>query len=749
MFAPKVAKAQTKATASSTSKLTPQRSILAARRFGGSAVEQTLMLQRSIGNQATPRLLAQRATNRTEGEPHGHNEQETDPASPTAAAATPRVSWDFSDIPLLPRDQSNGPRALTSITPSSRPAAIQTKLEVGRVDDPLEHEAERTADQVMGMQDPHTSMSKVAAQLGRTGTRLPEKGQTPPPRPNHVAVASADLPASVPAVLNSPGQSLEPATRAYFEPRFGHEFSGVRMHADPPAAASALAVGALAYTVGQDIVFAEGQYRPDTTAGKHLLAHELAHVTQTDRQAPAQTSSLRRFASYEHKDLGTEASGGARSDINIGTDAAPEYLTFGEVVALSGDYFGSLEEMRLLAQTPEGRQKLRWTRWYALDQSAPEPALAPAEKQAVKDHYYDLAAKNVSHFSAGGTADNTYQGQHTKALELAFQAGAVAAQTAAASGVTHFDLQPAQTQEAFAQHFLSDMFSGGHVRTERTAIKAWYGTNMPNATEQLIAYMAHHIRTYIADHLTSQYSTSELLAAFLGHVPNISWLGKLRLPSEPEIGQTIRALGGKALDAFGLGDIVSLAWHNADSQGIAVVSEADEAGVKVPGGYKWQDVGDKMLGSSSATRAMVLAAMRASLAELQTAAQMGSQQGAGAQSKPMFQQAVAAMQPFAAERYVPHANPSGGNPDMVWQWQFLNKPMYDAVDTAVKTEVADQISTLAAQQDGPKRDALNDFASLLQIIGIHALELAVGQDARIKPAPHYGLYGESPTPAGP
>jgi hypothetical protein len=89
-----------------------------------------------------------------------------------------------------------------------------------------------------------------------------------------------EVPPIVYQVLRSPGQPLDPETRAFFEPRFGHDFSDVRVHADGRAARSAQAVGALAYTVGSTIVFGDGRYDPKSRAGLRLLAHELAHVTQ-------------------------------------------------------------------------------------------------------------------------------------------------------------------------------------------------------------------------------------------------------------------------------------------------------------------------------------------------------------------------------------------------------------------------------------------------------------------------------------
>jgi hypothetical protein len=91
---------------------------------------------------------------------------------------------------------------------------------------------------------------------------------------------SSEAPAIVHEVLRSPGQPLDSATRAFMEPRFDHDFSRVRVHTDAKAADSARAVNALAYTVGRDVVFGDGQYVPRSDAGERLLAHELAHVIQ-------------------------------------------------------------------------------------------------------------------------------------------------------------------------------------------------------------------------------------------------------------------------------------------------------------------------------------------------------------------------------------------------------------------------------------------------------------------------------------
>src|SRR2546430_6786988 len=97
------------------------------------------------------------------------------------------------------------------------------------------------------------------------------------------AVSSAPVNAVPPIVhdvLNSSGQPLDADTRSFMEPRFGHDFSQVRVHTDERAAESARTVNALAYTVGRDVVFGTGQYAPGTSEGRRLLAHELAHVVQ-------------------------------------------------------------------------------------------------------------------------------------------------------------------------------------------------------------------------------------------------------------------------------------------------------------------------------------------------------------------------------------------------------------------------------------------------------------------------------------
>jgi hypothetical protein len=193
---------------------------------------------------------------------------------------------------------------------------IQAKLEISQPHDPYELEADRVADQIMRMPDrlPRGTRQTASPQIQRMctdcqeemamrqtaeeeeeeetavaglqakatdeeeeepeGLQLDRSSSSPAPRSRAALRRSA-----VQNVLSSPGQPLDAGTRAFFEPRFGHDFSDVRLHTDAPAASSARAVNALAYTVGRDVVLSE-RCSPSTSDGMRTLAHELTHVIQ-------------------------------------------------------------------------------------------------------------------------------------------------------------------------------------------------------------------------------------------------------------------------------------------------------------------------------------------------------------------------------------------------------------------------------------------------------------------------------------
>jgi Domain of unknown function (DUF4157) len=198
-----------------------------------------LHLQRTIGNQTVQRMLQTHA-------------EELEVGSPSTAAS--HFAPDFGRIPIHP------PAAGT----------IQAKLTVNTSGDIYEQEADVVAEQVMRMATPlapNVQRQTDAEKLLQRKTTGNAQVQTAPP--------------IVHEVLRSPGQPLDASTRTFMEPRFGHDFSRVRVHADSEAASSAQAIGARAYTAGQHIVFGPERYDMATGDGRRLLAHELTHILQS------------------------------------------------------------------------------------------------------------------------------------------------------------------------------------------------------------------------------------------------------------------------------------------------------------------------------------------------------------------------------------------------------------------------------------------------------------------------------------
>jgi len=426
--------------------------------------------------------------------------------------------------------------------------------------------------------------------------------------------------------------------------------------------------------------------------------------------------NVQRFEGAEHRQLGELGSGNATTNINIGTDATPQMLTYGEMVGIAGDWFESLDQIKQLAASQDGRDQIRWALWKDMGGGSGEPAVSQPNKDAVMDRFFNLAAKNVSHFSAGGAANNAYEDYHKRACQKAFEAGTQGNQATFAE---------ARTIEAFGDHFLTDMFSAGHIRTPRGSIQTWYVGKFPNAIDQFITYMAAHMRTF----LKANHGVLDTLG---------------QIPDQASIENDVRALGGSAVRAYSLGDIVSLAAHNYDNtHGLNVASDVDSAGSAGPS--QWTSFGDNNLSKSATTRDMAVAAVKASLHDLDNMRQAGAnaQKGAaGGNPMDVFPQELGNLAPasipgrpnvpFMAERFVPHEDTAKGNTALVWEWGKMNAEMVKAVDDAVKHDVADALDEKAkalpssSTKEKLKKDALNDLVSHFRSAGITAIESAIG-----------------------
>jgi len=161
--------------------------------------------------------------------------------------------------------------------------------------------------------------------------------------PEKTSTHSAAIPPIVDEVLNAPGQPLDTATRGFMEPRFGHDFSQVRVHTDARAGESAEAVNAQAYTVGRDVVFAPGQYQPTTEAGNAVLAHELSHVVQQDGVTNYSADTISHPSDSSEHEADAVAGKVLRNEfvaVSQAPSAALQTLTAEEAVGVGGGILG-------------------------------------------------------------------------------------------------------------------------------------------------------------------------------------------------------------------------------------------------------------------------------------------------------------------------------------------------------------------------------------------------------------------------
>jgi outer membrane protein OmpA-like peptidoglycan-associated protein len=204
----------------------------------------------------------------------------------------------------------------------------QPKLTVSNPGDTSEREADRVADKVMRMPEtqPGLTVQRFSLAIQRKCATCEEERkqqsmhdedeeekivQAKPVEASAAPQVTSGLESRINNIRGG-GQPLPESARAFFEPRFGHDFGQVRVHADTRASESARAVHAKAYTVGRDVVFGNGNYSPQTTAGRALLAHELTHVVQqgaggvTVQRAPADSKDCAKYDTNEVSKSRTE-----------------------------------------------------------------------------------------------------------------------------------------------------------------------------------------------------------------------------------------------------------------------------------------------------------------------------------------------------------------------------------------------------------------------------------------------------------
>jgi len=280
--------------------------------------------------------------------------------------------------------------------------------------------------------------------------------------------------------------------------------------------------------------------------------------------------AVQRFAGPEHEQIGNTT--GATIDLGGGI-----VLTWGEVVAIAGDEYGSVDELRQDLAAPGGPARLRGRLEH--DRVAgPIPAVLPAEAAHSNARYVALAMQNAAHFSAGGSAIPTWRSYHENALLLAVLSGMDAKDE---------EWQQAQLTEAFGQHFLTDSFSAGHVRTPRAQIMAWYRSDF---APQALGPFLTHARERVSKALTDDLGRQMVAPNAVVHAEFDAILAAVLAVFDGMIRERFQDLFG-----LGISGAISGVLHDTDNErGIWVRSDAHPA--------PWMAYGDGALGCSPTSR---------------------------------------------------------------------------------------------------------------------------------------------------
>lgn len=606
------------------------------------------------------------------------------------------------------------------------------------------------------------------------------------------AEADVDVPATAARGVADAGGSLPFADK--IQASFGeHDVSHVRAHVGGAATEASHAIGATAYATGHHIAFAGS---PDL----HTAAHEAAHVVQQrggvqlaggvgaagDRYeqhanavadlvvrgesaesllspfagaTDAGTSSpVQRFGADEHEYLGNMGSG-ARSVM-----LAPGYwVSFGEMVALAGDHFSSIEQMRTFAAREDGgpgsRLEIEYARKWKLGKDVPWKDGDPkyeAAKKAQEKRYYVLAGGNeepykgnASHFPnpregdeerstaekatdfekrwddrtdgkqrgsfikmwAGVGAISSYRINHVQALYEAWQAGT--------------DKKPvgeALARDAFACHYLTDSFSGGHIRTPRLGAKQYWDAKAPMFYENLTGYMAEKITEHLVKAEADLEVEMPIEMPFFDtpiRSPGSFWFypDADHVPKD-KVWSGARDKVRKVFESkskISLGDVVAGAMHDFDN-GTGVKAHVDGKQATLFG--DGQILKDGRVNARGAeTAGFAIEAVSLSVKDILRAYEMGE---AGADLAQVTPSLFGADELFAAERLVPTLTADdrsdASNPELEWKFdsseQLITNPRMRVALQVMLSEKANELTDAGFK--GDEQAAIESLANAMK-----------------------------------
>lgn len=243
----------------------------------GSSADRILQLQRTAGNQAVQRLIQSGVLQAKLkiGQPNDIYEQEAD-----------RVAEQVMNMPepIVRRQEEE----------EEKEEPIQTKPIAEQITPLVQRQSEEEKEELVQTK---SLVPEVVPQLQRQPEEEEEeKGELLQTKEisGQNAEITPDLESRINAIRGG-GQPLSESQRAFFEPRFGYDFSQVRVHTDGKAIEVSKMLQARAFTIENNIIFGEGQYEPSTIAGQYLMAHELAHTIQQSHDGPM----LHRYVTCE------------------------------------------------------------------------------------------------------------------------------------------------------------------------------------------------------------------------------------------------------------------------------------------------------------------------------------------------------------------------------------------------------------------------------------------------------------------
>lgn len=405
-------------------------------------------------------------------------------------------------------------------------------------------------------------------------------------------------------------------------------------------------------------------------ASDNCVAQQMAGASASYR---VDRPRIQRFESREHKAMGDMGS----KDTKIRLPGGLE-VTFGDITALAGDFFGSVAQIQELAKkpgdtkTPGTRDEVEFALFVEVRKSKKAEDFGEKVRNAVQQRYFLLAGTNVTHFTQPGEGDSrktfdqlagaqrVVPEEAAKAYGVAkgtrvpvnnagsYRANHIAAiQAAVAAGAQGASMDEALLYEAFSSHFLTDAFSAGHMRTPRSAISEWWNPKVPMFWTNLQLWMAERIAKHLNDHSVA------------GYVQTVQQLYEAAQETLEEVAAKMPALT--------FGDAVSGAMHDIDNlQG--VMAQVGNQVVLLVGDGEVIDEKDRELVKGVETAKKAAAGVKVSLDDVKKAYTMGK---AGANPATILASLQLPNGLFRAEqlwpRALPDSDPRQKNAALKWK----------------------------------------------------------------------------------